>query len=127
MIGPPLARQFDIGRWRQLAGLSPFLQRRFGVTRVGFDVLDPVAPPEGQDYLLCGFETGVKIDRGNHRLHRVAQKRQLAATAGLHLGAAQFQHCADIDLARHICTGFLAHQRVIARSQSALGRVRIIP
>jgi hypothetical protein len=67
-------------------------------------------------------EAAVEIDRGDHRLHGVAQKRLFPAAAGQHLGAAELQHVAERDLARDLGAGFLAHQRVEAGGKLAFGR-----
>jgi hypothetical protein len=58
-----------------------------------------------QDHGARRVEPGIEIDRGDHRLHRIGEQRLLAAPAGQHLGPAQAQHGAEVDLARDLGAG----------------------
>ena len=94
--GPSRSRS-TIGRRRQAARLRPFLQRGLGVAA------RPRAPrairvaPGPQDQRPRRLEAAVEIDRGDHRLHRVAEQRRLAPPAGQHLRAAHPQRRAEVE------------------------------
>ncbi|MPL88756.1 hypothetical protein SDC9_34783 [bioreactor metagenome] len=118
------ARHRFIPRRRQATGLRPFLQSGLGVAGVFLDGLDALAP-EPQHELACHFEARVEVHGGDHRLHRVAKQRLLAAAARHHLGAAELQYRAEVDLAGDIGAGFLAHQRVEARRKLAFRGVAV--
>ncbi len=120
----PFAALFRVDGRRQTPGLGPFLKRGLGIAGIGIDRPDPCAP-EPQDNGLRRLETRIEIDGRDHRLHRVAEQRILAPPARHHLGPPQLQHVTQPHLARHVCTGFLAHQGVIARSEAAFGGVGI--
>ena len=70
-------------------------------------------------------KTGIQIDGGNHRLHRVGQQRLFAAATGLHFRPAQFQNRAQIHLAGDIGAGFAADKSVITWRDQPFGGQRI--
>src|SRR6056297_505291 len=109
----------DIGRRCLAARLRPFLQGGLGVARVFLDAVDPLAP-QPQHHGLGHVEPRIAIDRSDHRLHRIAQQGLLAPPPRQHLRAPQLENITKRDLAGHVGTGFLAHQRVEARRQQPL-------
>ena len=76
-----------------------------------------------QDKGARGVIAAIAIDRGDHRLHRVTQKRGFAPPAGKLFRPAQFQRRANIEVLGNLGAGFLAHQRVEPRCKLAFGRV----
>ena len=123
MVGAGPFQHLVAGRGHALR-LRPFLQRGLGVEGRRLGPRQPPAP-QGQDHAPRDLEPAVQIDGGQHRLHRVAQKRVLAAAARLHLGPAQLQRVAQPDLARDLGAGLAAHQRVVARRKLAFGGVAV--
>ena len=117
----PLPVEVDIGRRRQPARLRPFLQRGLGVAPDRAHRRDPLAPG-AQDQPPRRLEPAVEIDRGDHRLHRVAEQRRLAPPAGQHLRAPHAERAAEVERGRHLGAGLLAHQRVQPRRELALRR-----
>ena len=65
------------------------------------------------------------MDGGDHRLHRIPQKRLFPASSGQHFAPAKLQHLAQADLARHVGTGFLPDQRVEPGGELPLACCRI--
>ena len=84
------------------------------------------SPQSRSTMALAASKPGIEIDGGDHRLHRVAQQRHLAPPAREHFRPAELQRRAQVDLARDIGAGFLAHQRVEARRKLAFGGRAII-
>ena len=79
MVGA-FAGLFRIGRGWHSAGLSPFLQRCFGIARVLFNGVDARAP-QAQDKSFGSFKTRILVNRGDQCLKRIAQQRLFAPPA----------------------------------------------
>ena len=82
-------------------------------------------PPQAQDHVARGVESGIQIDGSDHSLHRVGQQCLFAPSARQHLGSAQLQHIAQADFPGHARAGLALHQRVVSRCKLPLAGLQV--
>ena len=113
------ARDLAIGRRRQAAALRPFLQDRFRIARrLGLRLHAHL--PQASDQRLGRGKAAVEIDRADQRLADVGEDRRPRARAGIGFRGAEPDRRAEVDRARDLGAGFLAHQIGQAARQLAL-------
>ncbi len=86
------AAGFGIDGRRLAARLRPFLQRGLGVAGIRPRRRLIRVPHSRSTTSRAASIARIKVDGGDHRLHRVAQQRLLAPPARHHLGPAELQH-----------------------------------
>src|SRR5258708_2298530 len=103
------ARDLAIGRGRQPLRLRPFLQHGLGVAQGPLRRAHALLP-QPRDQGFRRRVAAIDEDGADQRLAHVGEDGEAAAPAGIALGGAEPDGGAELDRARHVGAGLLAHQ-----------------